>query len=116
MPQQGTEISRQDTGLLLLFACIHLNEELQFAILPFHFLGQDLRDLGPVDRMDHIEQRHGVARLVRLQRTDQMQFDSGIADLQVRPFTLRFLDAVLAEHPLPGVQHGYNVRRRRKSC
>src|SRR5205085_11697002 len=52
-----------------------------------------------------IEQRHRFARLIALQRPDQVQFDIRIARAQLRPFRFRFLNPVLAEYPVTRLQY-----------
>jgi hypothetical protein len=54
---------------------------------------------------DRIEERNGVADLVRLQRPDEAEADVGKELPQPRPFRLRFLHAVLAEFAMAGIQH-----------
>src|SRR3546814_1993947 len=56
-----------------------------------------------IDRMDRIEQRHRLVGLVRLELPDQVKRDIGRRRAQRGPFRLRFLDAILAEHALAGV-------------
>ena len=58
-----------------------------------------------VDRMDRVEQRDRFLRLVGLQRPDQVQRDPVMGGAQRRPFRLRLLHAVLAEHALAGRNH-----------
>ena len=58
-----------------------------------------------VERVDRVEERHRLARLVGLQRADQMQAKIGIARAKRRPLAFRLLHAVLAELPLPGGEH-----------
>ena len=53
-----------------------------------------------IDRVDRIEHGHRILRLVRLQRTDEMQFEAEVARDQGRPFRLRLLHPVLAEDAL----------------
>ncbi len=52
--------------------------------------------------MDHVEEGDRVARLVGLQRADEVELDLAEALAQGRPLALRLLDVVLAEGPLPG--------------
>src|SRR5262245_59865045 len=52
--------------------------------------------------MDRVEQPDRVARLVGLQRPDQVKRDIGIFRLQRRPLGLGLLDPVFAEHTLAG--------------
>eukprot|EP01035_Chromulina_nebulosa_P037795 gene37794-biopygen25031 len=56
-----------------------------------------------VEGLDHIEQGHGLTHLVGLQGPDQAQLNVGTA---TGPASDRLLDAVFAENPLPGGQHG----------
>ena len=44
-----------------------------------NFFGQGLAQARPVDRVDRIEQRHRLLGLIRLQRSDQVQLDAGVA-------------------------------------
>src|SRR5665809_61848 len=62
-----------------------------------------MRELRPVDSLDHIKQSHRLTHLVRLQRPDQMKLDIRMMLLQRRPFGLRLLHPVLAEYSLAGV-------------
>jgi hypothetical protein len=50
-------------------------------------------------------------RFIGLQRTDEMQFEAGMARFERRPFFQRFLDPVFAENPLTRADHGCNVWR-----
>ena len=69
-------------------------------------LGGDRRgDLVAVDGVDRIEQRHGLRRLVGLERADQVEVEVREVGAERRPLALGFLDAVLAEHPLAGLDH-----------
>src|SRR5687768_17998696 len=53
--------------------------------------------------MDRVEQRDGFLGLVRLELADEVQLGPRKAFAQLRPLGLRFLDAVLAEYALPGL-------------
>ncbi len=66
--------------------------------------------------MDAVEQFGRVLRLVRLQAADQMERHVGIALAQRRPFGLRFLHPVLAEHAVTGRQQWLDRLGRVKSC
>jgi len=70
----------------------------------FHLLGEGRGQALAVDRLDDVEQRHRIPRLVGLQRPDQVQLEVGIFHLKDGKFFLGLLHAVLAEHPLPGVE------------
>jgi hypothetical protein len=70
--------------------------------------------LGRSTEWNGIEQRHGLFGLVGLQRSDQMQRNSGTGRHQRRPFRLGFLHAVFAEHALAGIddrRNGCGVER-----
>ena len=61
--------------------------------------------------MDGIEQRQRLARLVGLQRTDEMQLDVREFACERAPFGLRLLHAVLPEDALTRRKHGpYRVK------
>ncbi len=91
---------------------IDLNEARHAPVRFRHRLAQRLDQAGPVQRMDRIEQRHGIVRLVRLQLADQMQPHIGIGVAQGRPFALCLLHAVLAEMALPRRQQRLDRVRR----
>ena len=82
-------LARRDAGLLRLLAGVHLHEELRVRAAAFHLGRQRLGQLRPVERMDGVEQRHRVLRLVGLQRPDEMQLDGGDARAQRGQFRLR---------------------------
>ena len=54
-----------------------------------------------IDRVDDIEKRNRVVRLVLLKLSDKMEFNIGIFGAQRGPLGLRFLHPVFAEAPLP---------------
>ena len=101
---EGVEIGRQDARLLRLLAGIDLDEAGGPLAGPFHLLGERAGQALAVDRLDDVEQGHGIARLVGLQRTDQVQLEVGIFGLERGKLLLRLLHAVLAEHALAGVE------------
>src|SRR5262249_38150685 len=47
----------------------------------------------------------GLLRLVRLQRAHEVKLDATMALFERRPFRLRLLHAILAEHALAGGDH-----------
>ena len=100
--EKSVGVLRLHAGLLRLRAGIDLDEEKRTARLRRGLLGQRRGEARPVDRMDGIEQRHRLSRLVRLQRADQMQFEIAVAGAQRRPLGLGFLHPVFAEHALAG--------------
>ena len=70
--QQLIKIFGKNTRLLRFFTGIHLYQAGNVTTLFFHFLGQRPGDIGTVNRLDHIEQRHRIFGLVGLQRPDQV--------------------------------------------
>ncbi len=72
------------------------------------FGGKRPRELFPVDRLDHIEQRDGLSDLVGLQRPDQMELDIGKRVPERGPFAGGFLDTVLAEDTMTRLEHRTN--------
>ena len=61
---------------------------------------------GPVERLDHVGDPHGVARLVGLQAADEVQAERRVGGAQRGELGGGLLDAVLAEHRLAGGQRG----------
>ncbi len=59
--------------------------------------------------MDGIEQRQRLADLVGLQGPYQVQLDIAKTRPQIGPFAFGFLDAILAEAMVTGLQHGENA-------
>ena len=78
----------------------------QTAFLLFHFLNQRIGQRRAVYRFDAVEQRHGVAHFVGLQRADQVEFQVRVLRAQIRPARLRLLHPVFAEQALPGGERG----------
>ncbi len=74
---------RRDPRLLRLEPDIDLHIDRQPAPRPLHLGLQHARELVAIDGLDHIEQRHRLARLVGLQRPDQMQFYAVIGSPQL---------------------------------
>ena len=81
--------------------------------------GERRAQAGPIDGLNHIEQRDRVARLVRLQRSDQVQLEIGMRDAQGRPLGGGFLDAVFPRRragprrsPPPVLRAGPSLRGR----
>ena len=95
-------LGRQHAGLLRLLASIDLHEEARALARSGHFLGESAGELRAIDRLDHVEQRDRLAHFVGLKRPDEMKLDVGMALLQQRPFGMRLLHAILAEHALTG--------------
>jgi diguanylate cyclase (GGDEF)-like protein len=99
--KKDISLLRGHTGFLALGPGIDLNEEQGTARLFGYLFGQGLGEARPIERMDGIEQGHRLSRLVRLQRTDEMQFEPRITGDQRRPFGFGLLHPVFAEHALP---------------
>src|SRR5579872_3342881 len=79
-------ISRCDTALLRLVADVDLKQ---------HIARRDfLRELDRVDRLDDVENAHGVFRLVRLQVADEVPTRAAVYE---RLLVARFLHAILAD-------------------
>ena len=74
---EGIDVVRQDAGLLRLLAGVDLDVAVGPPAGAFHFLGERRGQPLAVDRLDDVEQGHGIARLVGLQRTDQVQLEVG---------------------------------------
>ncbi len=108
---EGVGLHGRHAGLLLLLAGIDLHEDRQTPALLRHLLRQRLGQLGPVDALNDVEQRHRFLRLVGLQRADQVQFEIRPYRLQRRELALRLLHAVLAEHALAGPQQRLDLVR-----
>jgi hypothetical protein len=111
VPAPSNEIVRllrQHARLLRLATGIDLDQQSRSAALPGDLLGQRLGQAWTVQGMNHVEQRHRLARLVGLQGPNQMQLDIRVEVLQRRPFGLGLLHPVLAEHPLTSRDHGFN--------
>lgn len=99
-------LARQHPGLLGLFARVDLNEAAARRARAVEFAGQMLGQFLPVEGLNHIEQRDGIAHLVGLQRPHKVKFEIIESFPPCRPMGLGLLHAVLAEHPLAGRQRG----------
>src|SRR3546814_20377018 len=110
--QKRGQVFHRAAALLRFVADIDLDETVRTPAGLFHRDGERRHQRRPVDRMDGVEQPDCVYRLVGLKLPDQMQFNIGIDGLQLRPFRLRLLHPVPAEHTLTGV-HARADRTRR---
>ena len=106
---ESVDILRQNAGFLRFCTGIDLDEETERTALFRHFGGDSYRDLVAVDRMDRVEKRNRISDFVRLERTDQVQFEIGESGAEFRPLALGLLDPVLAEDPLPGANQRQNL-------
>lgn len=107
LPAPCDEINRFCRGysaLLWLSTNVHLHEYRQVPASAAHFLPKNEGQFIAVEGVNHIEQRHRLASLVGLERSDQMQLYATIGRPQFGPFFLGFLDAVLAEDSLSGIE------------
>ena len=99
--EKRVRVLRQHARLLRLGAGVDLDEEPRrlAALLDFH--GKGGGDLLAVDRLDDVEGLDRLARLVGLQRADQVKLDRladfGCARAQVAPFRDRLLHAIFSE-------------------
>src|SRR5690606_16206839 len=96
-------LARVDAGLLGLRAGIDLHVEAQMATLLPDLFGEFYGNLVPVYRLDHIEKRYRLLRLVGLKRPDQMQLRVGKGLFECRPFGRRLLHAILTENAVTGL-------------
>ena len=103
--QEGVGLQGSDPGLLRLLPGVDLHIEPRQAALLVGRLHQGLGQALPVQGLDHLEQGHGLPRLVGLQRPDQPQLQPRRLRLAGGPALLSLLHPVLPEHPLPGGQH-----------
>ncbi len=110
LSDEGVGFLRQDARLLRFGARVHLNEKARAPALPRRFLGERLCNFRTVNGFDDIEQRDRLGGLVRLQGTDQAQFEVRIGRPQRRPFRLRLLNAILAEEALTGCERLFQPR------
>ena len=95
-----------DAGLLRLFTGVYLDEQGRMAPATVELRPQHMREFRPIQRMDCVEQLHGLTYLVRLERPDQMQRATGVFGFQSRPFGPGLLNAILSEYRLTGGEDG----------
>ena len=98
--EQRVKLVHRHTGLLRLVSGIDLNEAGHLPADLVHRLAQLTRELWPVQRLDHVEKRDRIFRLVGLQRSDKVKFQSRDAGAPVGPVRMCLLNAVFAEHKL----------------
>src|SRR6185437_12096165 len=79
---EAVGLGGRDPGLLRLGAGIHLDQELRASALALDLAPQRLGEPRPVERLDDVEERHGLLDLVGLQRADEMQHEIGMARLE----------------------------------
>ena len=92
--------------LLRLLAGVDLDEAIGPAAGAVHLERQRPGELGPVDGLDDIAEPDGGARLVGLQRTDEVEADIVEGGFQRWPLGFRLLHPVLAEDAMAGRQRG----------
>ena len=95
----------QHPGFLFLFPGVHLDEQRRAMAQLLCQPRNGLRQFRAVQRMDDIKQLHCLARLVALQRPDQMQLNTFILFTKARPLARRLLHPILTEHPMALFQH-----------
>ena len=101
---EGIGVLRQHARLLRLGAGVDLDEQEGAAALPLDLLRHRSADARPVDRMDGVEQADRLPRLVRLQRSDQVKLEAGMAS--------RAAAATWRSPPGPGSRRRRAGRRR----
>src|SRR3546814_4896840 len=82
-------------ALLRFVADIDLDEQARLLSGLFAGARERADERGAVDRVDGVEQRHRLLRLVRLELADQVEGDVGRRFAQRGPFGGGFLDAIL---------------------
>ncbi len=100
--KQFGQVGDGTAALLRLLADIDLDEARYPLPGLVERLGERLDQARPVERVDAVEQFDRVLRLVRLQAADEMERHVWIALSQRRPFGLRLLYPILAEHAVTG--------------
>ena len=100
--QECIGILRQDTGFLRLRTGIDFGKERRPLLLFTELLRKRFAKACPIDRMDRVEKRDRLFRLVRLQWSDEMQLRARVFREQSWPLCFRLLDAVLAKDALTG--------------
>ena len=101
--EQGRQRARRAAALLRLVAQIDLDEAIGPAPDPVGRPRQRLQQRGAVERMHDVKQLHRLLGLVGLKLADQVEPDAGMARLELGPFAGGFLDPVLAEIALTGL-------------
>ena len=94
---KGVCLGGQDARLLRLLPGVDLYEAGRPPLAARHFPGQRVGESGPVDRFDHVEQRHRITDRIGLQRPDKMPLKPRKLIAQCEPFGRRFLHPVFAE-------------------
>ena len=101
---------RQNPRLLRLRPGIDLHIKARRFSAAVDFRRQRDGKLFPVQRLDHIEQRHGLFHLVGLERPNEVQLEIRIRGTQRGPLALGLLHAVLAEDALSRLDHRPDLR------
>jgi hypothetical protein len=102
--EQIGQILHWTAALLRLFADVDLDKARNLPTLLVERPCKRSDEAWPVERMDQVEQPHGILCLVRLKLADQVERNVGIGFAQGGPLALRLLHAVLAEMPLTFAQ------------
>ena len=103
--EQRGQLGDRAAAFLRLLADVDLDEARHPAAGLVHRLGQRGDQARPVERMDAVEQRHGIVRLVRSAAGRRgAARPPGQRSRKRGPLALRFLHAVLAEHLLAGFE------------
>ena len=91
---------RREARFLRFFAGVDLHEQFWRAPCPLDFEGEGFGQAFAVKRVDGVEQGYGVAGLVRLQGTDEVELKLRGFGLESREFRGGLLHAVFTEDAL----------------
>jgi len=111
LPVKRLRLVQGNPGLLRLVSGVDLDEKLGRPLLGVDLAGDGAGDFRPVDRMDDIEQSHGVPGLVGLKWPDEMQLDIRVTFADRRPFAFGFLNAILPKTFLTGIDDRRDMAR-----
>ena len=100
--QQRGQVRNRAAALLRFVADVDLDEAGHLLAGRVHGAGERGNEVGPVERVDAIEQRNRVIGLIRLELADKMEADIRRLCDQPRPLRLRVLHPVFAELALAG--------------
>ena len=106
---ESVGVGARDAGFLRLVADVDLDEEVGAAALGLDGGGESLQQARAVDALDDVGDTDGVARLVGLQRPDEMEAKRRVGVAERREFTGCFLNAIFAEMVLTAGDDGGDI-------